>query len=186
MSKVSRVALAVLVTLLASSSALVLGAEKPVKVRVIHAVFTSETGQSIEFRVPEGRGVRVKSVDGSVTYRLVPKILSGDRVLFTVLEVSSETVFRPVDEIETSLDNQNRKGSLLPFSLGLKGIRLETLSPRGRATAQEKSVVSDAVAAGSCCVQCGGWEVCCEPAGGWCCDISSSCGSSCSVCNSKQ
>jgi hypothetical protein len=181
MSKLAKIFLAFFAVSLMTYAAYALEPERST-VRVIHATFTNEAGQTIDFKVPEGRGVIVKNREKNLAYRLVPRIVDEQRVVFRVMELNGRKgAANEVETFELALGDEPRPGVLVPFALGFTGIST-------RSTVQKPDRIptkQTAVAGGSCCVQCGGWEVCCEPSAGWCCEISSSCGSSCSVCNAE-
>lgn len=149
-------------------------------IRVIHGTFTNETGQTIDFKVPEGRAVIVKNKQLGLSYRIVPQILDEQNVTFKVMAIGQgRKAATEVEEFDLLMGSEPRVGVKVPFALGFTGISTRSVAEKpNRVTTQLV-----APGGGSCCVQCGGWEVCCEPAAGWCCEISSSCGSSCSVCN---
>jgi hypothetical protein len=155
-------------------------AQEPGKstIRMVHGTFTSETGQTIDFRVPEGRAVIVKNKELGVSYRLVPQIIDEENVAFKVMTLAQgRKAAKEVERFDLAMGEQPQVGITVPFALAFTGISTRSIVDK------PNRVTSQLVAGGSCCVQCGGWEVCCEPSKGWCCDISSSCGSSCSVCN---
>jgi hypothetical protein len=178
MSKLAKIFLAFFAMSLMTYAAYALEPERST-VRVIHGTFTNETGQTIDFKVPEGRAVIVKNREKNLAYRLIPRMLDEQRVVFRVMELNGRKgVSDEIESFELTLGEEPRPGILVPFALAFTGT-----STRSTVEKPDRAMTKLAVAGGSCCVQCGGWEVCCEPAAGWCCDISSSCGSSCSVCN---
>jgi hypothetical protein len=177
MVKITRIFLVVFAMVLMTQVAYSQEPEKST-IRVVHGTFTSETGQTIDFRVPEGRAVIVKNKELGVSYRLVPQIIDEENVAFKVMTLAQgRKAAREVESFDLGMGDQPRTGITVPFALSFTGLSTRSIADK------PNRVIAQMVAGGSCCVQCGGWEVCCEPAAGWCCDISSSCGSSCSVCN---
>lgn len=181
MSRMVKAFLVVFMMVLVAGSAYAQDAGKS-NVRVIHGTFTSETGETVDFKVPEGRALILKNKAQNLSYRLVPQIVDNDQVVFRVVERARgrEEARQEVERFELSLGDAPRQGILVPFALAFTGISSKNTVDRPGRTAE-----AAAVGGGSCCVQCGGWEVCCEPSAGWCCSISSSCGSSCNVCNAE-
>jgi len=144
-------------------------------VRVIHGVFAAETGQMVDFKVPEGGRVVIKNKH--VTYHLIPTILDDGRVQLKIVNpgVPGAKSMREIAVFELEIGGGMVSNPLVPFSLGVTSIKPETLL---------RAPVDKAAGTGTgCCIICGGWEVCCYPASGWCCTINSSCGSSCGACN---
>jgi hypothetical protein len=180
MSKTARCLLLVVAMILLVGPAFAIDPSRLAQVRVIHGVFSAETGQQIAFRVPEGGALVIKNKD--VTYHLVPKILSDDRVQLKIVEpgMAGAKAAREVAVFDLEVGGRMASRPLVPFSLGVTSIKPEKLM---RAPMNEKAA---AVGGSGCCVTCGGWEVCCYPGAGWCCTIDSSCGSSCGACNLEQ
>jgi hypothetical protein len=167
---------------LVSISSYAASSTAPGKVRVVHGVFYAETGQKIEFRVAEGRSLTLTNKEKNLSYRLIPEILGEDRVQLRIVEAASNAVSREVESFDLSMGDKEQAGVVVPFSLSLKGISVEdAVTPK----VPTKNRIAERVVASNCCITCGGWQVCCTPSAGYCCDLSSSCGNSCSACNAS-
>jgi len=180
MSKTSRCLLLLAVaSLLFVGPALAVDSSRLQQVRVIHGVFAAETGQKMDFKLPEGGALVIKNKN--VTYHLVSTIVGDDRVQLKVVRpgIAGEKA-REIAVFDIEVGGRMTASPLVPFSLGVSSVKPEKML---RAPVLEKA----AAAGGSgCCVVCGGWEVCCYPGSGWCCTIDSSCGNSCGACNLEQ
>lgn len=180
MSKTSKcLLLLVATTLLAVGPVLAADSSRAVQVRVIHGVFAAETGEKVAFRVPEGGTVVIKSKD--VTYHLIPQILNDGQVQLKLVEPALHAkAAREIAVFDLQVNGKMVSRPLVPFSLGVTSIQPEKVM---RAPVLDKAV---AIGGSSCCITCGGWQVCCYPASGWCCTLDSSCGNSCTSCNSAE
>jgi hypothetical protein len=180
MSKTGRcILLSVVAILLFVGPTLAVDSSRLQQVRVIHGVFAAETGQKVEFRVPEGGTMVIKNKN--VTYHLVPTILSDDRVQLKIVNPGlASAKAREIAVFDIEVGGQMTANPLVPFSLGVTSVKPEKML---RAPVMEKEA---AIGGSGCCIVCGGWQVCCYPASGWCCTLDSSCGNSCGACNLAQ
>jgi len=143
----------------------------------------AEDGTEADFLLPDGAAVKVTNERLGIAYRLTGQVIDATHLIVTVeqfndVELKSLTA---TDVLYLDQEKESRAlSAITPFSLRMLGLESDTLrSSPGYGT---ESVTPQSSLL-TCCVTCGGWKVCCTPTPGHCCQISSSCGLGCKVCN---
>lgn len=172
-----------LLALVSAGSLFAAGDETGISDRIVRGTLTAEGGTAISFSTPEGKGIFVRSLDGTRFFELTPKVLDAQTVQLTVQEFSDRDRLVPLDRKALSLvlDGKTRGTDRLPFGIALTGITFGAKVPKEQPRAKGLGGIEEQA---ECCVPCGPWIVCCEPAPGWCCDLECIGGDTCSACTS--
>lgn len=164
--------------LLAAAGVALAAAPDSLSTPVFRGTFIAEDGQTTRISLPQGGAVAIQHAQSGERYLLTGRLLEDGQV-----ELALDRYRNPGQKTPDASERLvvevggDAATSIAGFGLQISDIRWAT-RPAGKDTT---SVAGPQAEAETCCVTCGGWRVCCTVSGGWCCEIESSCGSSCSA-----